>query len=101
MSGDQASCVKWKTSRLNSSGKPIYLRKYLHAGFIDPATADNLESTYHSALVGYGDLAVGVNSHHGGLRSRTHDETLIDGAPMSFVTTRTLKRRGRRPKRAS
>jgi len=101
MAGDQAACVRWKTSRLNSRGKPIYLRKYLHAGFIDTAVADNLNTSYLNALLGYAELQVGVNSLHGGLRSRTHDEVVTAGAPISFVTTRTLKRRGRRPRQGS
>jgi len=101
MAGDQAACVRWKTARLNSRGKPIYLRKYLHGGFVDPTISDNLAASYVTALTAYADQATGVNAIHGGLRSRTHDETVADGAPIGFVTTRTLKRRGRRPKQAS
>jgi len=101
MSGDQAACVRWRTGRLNSDGKPIYLRKYLHAGFISPSAADDLEATYKAQLELFGSNTAGIGSIHGGLRSRTHDETVTDGTPIPYVTTRTLKRRGRRPKRAS
>jgi hypothetical protein len=101
MAGDQAACVKWKTARLNSRGKPIYLRKYLHHGGVDTAVPDQLDATYFAALEVYADIAQGVNGIHGGMRSRTHDETVEDGHAIGWVTTRTLKRRGRRPRQAS
>lgn len=101
VSGDQAACVKWKTARLNSRGKPIYLRKYLHCGFVDTAVSDQLDAGYFAKLETYADLTTGMNGIYGGLRSRTHDETVEDGHAIGWVTTRTLKRRGRRPRQAS
>jgi hypothetical protein len=101
MAGDQAACVRWRTARLNSRGKPIYLRKYLHAGFTKATSADELDAAYVTVLNTYASLTNGINVVHGGLRSRTHDETISAGAAIPFVTTRTLKRRGRRPRQGS
>lgn len=101
MAGDQAACVAWKTSRLNSRGKAIYLRKYFHAGYVDVGTHDNLAGQYLGALGEFGGLTQGMNSVYGGLRSRSHDETLLQGKVITYVTTRTLKRRGKRPRTGS
>jgi hypothetical protein len=99
--GDQAACVEWKTSRLNSRGKPIYLRKYLHVPETDPADKDRLSPSWISLLDIYGGVTSGMNLIHGGLRSRAHDETITTGHVIPWVTTRTLKRRGKRPKTGS
>lgn len=99
--GDQAACVEWATSRLNSRGKRIYLRKYFHAGHMSSTDVDKLDASYVPLLNSFVDLATGINSVYGGLRSRTHDETLIGAKTLPWVTTRTLKRRGRRPKQGS
>jgi len=101
MAGDQAACVFWKTARLNSRGKPIYLRKYLHAGQMSTSDADILDTSYFNELEAYADITSGVNAIHGGLRSRLHDETIQDGHSTGWATTRTLKRRGKRPRQAS
>lgn len=101
MAGDQAACVEWMTSRLNSRGKKIYLRKYFHTGYMSSSDHDKLDVTWLGALNQFAGLTTGMNLVHGGLRSRTHDETLQVGSTIQWVTTRTLKRRGKRPKRAS
>lgn len=101
IAGDQAAMVWWKTARLNSRGKPIYLRKYLHGGFIPNTGGDQLSTPYHTALGIFVGLTTGMNAVHGGLRSRTHDETIVESAASQWVTTRTLKRRGKRPKTGS
>lgn len=101
IAGDQAACCEWLTSRLSSRGKKIYLRKYLHSGYRSTTDVDKLDGAYLTALNTYVGLASGMNTVHGGLRSRTHDETLQAGTAIQWVTTRTLKRRGKRPKPAS
>jgi hypothetical protein len=99
MAGDQAACVWWKTSRLNTRGKAVYLRKYLHSGFIDDLDSNALKATYATALTTFaGTGANGIQSVHGGLRSRTHDENVQAAGHVPWVTTRTLKRRGKRPR---
>jgi len=99
--GDQAACVSWKTDKLNSRGKPIYLRKYHHDGGIEVASKDQLEATWKAALVTYADA---IRNIHGGLTNPTSDnhpggsETAVLTHVIPWVTTRTLKRRGKRPK---
>jgi len=98
MAGDQAALVEWKTSRINSRGKPIWLRKYFHGGFADSANPDNLTAVYSTALTNYkGGAPLGIQGVGGGLRSRSHDETIAASKVSPYVTTRTLKRRGKRP----
>jgi hypothetical protein len=94
--GDQASLCLWTTSRLNTRGKKIYLRKYFHAGFTESAGGDALETTYLVALQNFVGLT-GIQAVHGGLRSLGHDETIVGYGVSPYVTTRTLKRRGKRP----
>lgn len=101
IAGDQAAMVWWKTSRLNARGKPIYLRKYIHSGYVTNAAGDNLSSAYVTALSSFVNLTTGINAIHGGLRSRSHDETIVSSLASPYVTTRTLKRRGKRPKTGS
>jgi len=92
--GDQAACMWWKTNRLSSRGKPIYLRKYVHSGFASAANHDDLEAGYMAQL---DSDAQGLNTIHGGLRSPRTDDTVVAHGVIPYVTTRTLKRRGKRP----
>lgn len=99
--GDLAACVVWKTSRLNSRGKPIYLRKYFHHIALLASDMDKVSGIQASPM---NDFAgpLGMNSVYGGLRSRSHDENLqLPGHVIEWVTTRTLKRRGKRPRTGS
>jgi hypothetical protein len=96
--GDQAVCVWWKTSRTNTRGKAIYLRKYIHD--FDPATGggDGLQAGYETALNTFATkLRDGTFLDARTLRSRTHAETIISSGHVPYATTRTLHRRGKRP----
>lgn len=97
MAGDQAGMISWQTSRKNSRGKWVYLRKYLHAGHIGTdvdKVSTNTESAYNAfAQV----LFTGTGLQGRTLRSQKQDEVLQFGAGSQWVTTRTLKRRGKRP----
>lgn len=99
--GDQAALVEWKTDALNSRGKPIYLRKYIHAGSAKQGSPDQLDTTYYGIL---GTYANAMRTMFGGLTnpsSSNHpggSETAVTGIVGPYVTTRTLKRRGPRPK---
>lgn len=97
-SGDQAALVSWRTDRKNSRGKWIYLRKYLHAGFIDATDPDLLAADYKAVLVTYAAHFDGSSDNFGnGLRSKSHADTVTVKGPSDYVTTRTLRRRGKRP----
>jgi hypothetical protein len=95
-SGDQASVVEWRLDRLSKRGKPIYLRKYFHHG-AKAADPDALAADYMTALDTFAKRSGGIGGHWGGLRSRAQDDNWLDYKVIPWVTTRTLKRRGKRP----
>jgi len=99
--GDDAVWVRWKTSRTNSRGKPIYLRKYFHLAVATSGTGDNRDTVLaaqKTALNAFGTkLMDGSFLAARTIRSQTHAETILTRDASSYVTTRTLKRRGRRP----
>ena len=97
--GDSAGWVRWKTSRLNSNDKPIYLRKYFH-DMIENALGepDKLWTEQRDLMLAFGDkLRDGSFIDGRTLRSRLHDDTLVGSSASQYLTTRTLKRRGKRP----
>jgi hypothetical protein len=101
MSGDCAVWVRWKTDRLNTKGKAIYLRKYFHPAM---ATLSNTGSDVTmpgqvTALNAFGTkLMDGSFIDARTLTARGHSgDTLLSRASSPYVTTRSLKRRGKRP----
>lgn len=99
MPGDVAVWVRWRTSRLNTKGKPIYLRKYFHDAYGHPSSGrDNVMASQITALNAFGSkLRDGTFTEARTLRSQHHDETLTGHGSSTYLTTRTLKRRGKRP----
>jgi hypothetical protein len=97
--GDCAVWARWKTSRNNTRGKPIYLRKYYHPAFVSSSGPwDAVLASQVTALNAFGlKMMDGTFLDGRTIRSRTHAETLISHGSSTYVTTRTLKRRGRRP----
>jgi hypothetical protein len=99
MPGDVAYWVRWKTSRLTSKGKPIYLRKYFHFAFADPADPDKIGPAQKTAALAFaakmwdGTFLDGRTVRAPGQSS----ETIVGANASTYLTTRTLKRRGRRP----
>jgi hypothetical protein len=92
--GDAAVWVRWRTSERTSKGKPIYLRKYFHhvAG-----SGDDPAPQFKSAAATYaGKMTDG--SLPGGAKVCGPQGAVAGTAKVSpFFTTRTLKRRGKRP----
>jgi hypothetical protein len=96
--GDQAACVEWKTDRKNSRGKWIYLRKYFHTPTVVVGNPDVIESSHQAAYNAFASLlSPAGGAFYGGLRSRTHSDNITGQGVLQYVTTRTLKRRGKRP----
>jgi len=94
--GDQAACIEWKLDIKNARGKWRYLRKYQHVGFTDPADSDSLSSSYKAELETY---AAAMQTHYGGMTAQQHPSlSVTEHTVIPWVTTRTLKRRGKRPK---
>lgn len=96
MSGDVAYDVRWNTGRITSKGKPIYLRKYFHGGLFDSSDRDKPDSSLLTAMGTFGAAVETSSGDWPGLAGP--DGTAPIGyLAMPYLTTRTLKRRGRRP----
>lgn len=96
--GDQAGMLELRTERKSTRGKWIYLRKFIHSGAIDPSDPDKIDTGQLAAMqIFAGQLMNGVGSGGHVLRSQKQVETLAEYRVSPYVTTRTLKRRGKRP----
>ena len=97
--GDSAVWVRWKTSRLNTKGKAIYLRKYFHPGYpLSAALGDEIWTGQKTALLALGtklDDASFIDART--ITALGQTDTILSHGASSYLTTRTLKRRGRRP----
>jgi len=97
MAGDQAGWIRWGLDRLNTKGKRIYLRKYMHGGFVGASGGDTLSTNTVTAYNAFGTkMRDGTFVDSRVVTDRTGAALLGHGVS-SFVTTRTLKRRGKRP----
>lgn len=94
--GDVAYWVRWRTPDRNSRGKPVYLRKYFHAAVIGNS-ADAIFPTQKSRALDYAN-AMMDGSLPGGVKICGPQGAVASAPTVSdWLTTRTLKRRGRRP----
>lgn len=95
--GDAAWTLRWSTGRLSSKGKPIYLRKYFHAVQANTSDADKVAAAQITAGLAFG-AAVLTNIGSTGATIAGPDGA-VPGTPHAdpWITTRTLKRRGKRP----
>lgn len=95
-SGDTAYLERWNTGRMSSKGKPVYLFKYFHPAGILEATPDDLAPTLKTVMDTFGAaLETGLSS---GLKIADKNGNAVTGYHTEpYATTRTLKRRGRRP----
>lgn len=96
--GDCAFWLRWNTDRVTSGGKPIYLRNYIHG--VDTEARPNEDELMFTQKAAAETVALDLLTASGdwpGLAD-TDGSALPGGYLVStFVTTRTLKRRGRRP----
>lgn len=99
MAGDQAGTCWWKTSRRTSRGKWIYLRKFFHDGFINNANTDAVSNDQATVYRNFTNALSTPNSNamQRGIQGPAGPETLQAWGESPWATTRTLKRRGRRP----
>ncbi len=96
--GDAAGWVRWKTPDLNSRGKPIYLRKYFHGIKVQTAAPDSMPTAWITAANTFGTALQGGTGAITGFTVCGPTGAVASNRTASvFVTTRTLKRRGRRP----
>jgi hypothetical protein len=94
--GDQAG---WLRMRVGSTGagKPKYIRKYFHGGWSVGATPDTMGAAVVTAYLAHGTKMTN-GTLPGGMQWIGPNGTIgSTPAASPYVTTRTLKRRGRRP----
>lgn len=95
-SGDTAYLERWNTGRMSTKGKPVYLFKYFHPAAIHEATPDQLAPTLKTAMDTFGAAVMAGIS--GSLKIADKNGNPVTGYYTEpYATTRTLKRRGRRP----
>ena len=95
--GDAAVWVRWGLNRFNTKGKRVFLRKYFHPAYGDATTVDNIFANQSAALLAFG-AKLDDGSFTGGRVITDHLGTgTVGHAVGPYVTTRTLKRRGKRP----
>jgi len=95
--GDAAVWIRWVTAKHNTKGKIVYLRKYFHNAMVNSTGgADVIYTAQKNAMQAFGDKL--TNGTITGFTLCGKDGTDALTASVSpFVTTRTLKRRGKRP----
>lgn len=100
--GDAAVWIRWKTSRVTSpGGKAIYLRKYYHGvQLAEDASSNNdaLTANQITALTAFAaKMWDGSFLDARKITSAGTTDTILGAGISPYVTTRTLKRRGKRP----
>lgn len=94
--GDAAATIRWTTPNRTSRGKRIYLRKYFHE---PDFTDDTLTNAYKTALQTYGAKMIDGTLPGGFKVCGPQGAEASNPFVAPYVTTRTLKRRGKRPSR--
>lgn len=97
--GDAAAWVRWKTARNNSRGRPIYLRKYFHGVTLAGAFSGDSDAMATEWISAATSFAGSVNATSGAWPGIAGPDGVAPGASSvsTYITTRTLKRRGPRP----
>lgn len=95
--GDCAVWERWSTGDRSSTGKPIFLRKYFHPAYISTAGGDAVGTAQRTGLGSFGSGMV-AGTLPGSMKvCRPNGHVGVTPLAATNVTTRTLKRRGRRP----
>lgn len=96
--GDAAFWVRWDTGQFNSQGKKVYLRKYFHGCYLGAAGGDGILGAQRTAALAYGAKMYDGASLIGTARiARENGALPIAHDASTYATTRTLRRRGKRP----
>lgn len=96
MSGDQAYWVRARVG-LSATGKKVYVRKYFHGGTRIAADVDEVPNNCKANALAHANLMLGGTLPGGMKWVAPQGATPIEPAVSRYVTTRTLKRRGKRP----
>jgi hypothetical protein len=93
--GDAAIWCRWKLDRLTQKGKPIYLRKYFHDVYSN--AVDQINTSQKTALTNFAGKMRDGTFLDGRVVTDSLGTAVIGAGVASWVTTRTLKRRPKRP----
>jgi len=95
--GDIALTIRWETGRLNSRGKKIYCRKYMHGALSDGAPVDKVYTGQATAYLTFANKLID-GTLPGSFKYCAPQGALCTTPSVGeYLTTRTLKRRGKRP----
>jgi hypothetical protein len=96
--GDTAAWLRWATTKENTRGKTVYLRKYYHDVWIPTTGGDGILGSQRTAYLAFANSLNGTAAPITGFTMCGADGTAAGSSGAStFATTRTLKRRGKRP----
>jgi hypothetical protein len=101
--GDVAAWVRWSTTAKTSKGKPIFLRSYYHGMRNNGSSTSNrdlIQASTKTALLAYAAAWVTGFSDGTNTYTRAGPNGATGGTPVActYLTTRTLERRGKRPR---
>jgi hypothetical protein len=95
--GDSAAWIRWLTPNLSTRGKKIYLRKYMHGMLTSSGGGDTLLASQRTALATYGAKLIDGTLPSSFVMTGPQGASASAPVVSVFLTTRTLKRRGKRP----
>lgn len=95
--GDAAATIRWETGELNSRGKKIYCRKYFHVVYRKAATTDMLDEVQAAFFLSFAEKMIDGSLPNGVKYCGPQGAVLSNPYVDPWLTTRTLKRRGKRP----
>lgn len=91
--GDTAAWVRWGTSRFNTKGRRIYLRKYFHDVQKNTATREALTSAAITALTAFGaKMRDGTFLDARTLTAQGETDTLVGHGISPYLTRRQLRK---------
>lgn len=96
-SGDVAATIRWYTGAYSSRGKKIYCRKYMHGVMASTADQDELATPQRTAYQTFAAKLIDGTLPGGFKYCGPQGAVLSAPLVATYLTTRTLKRRGKRP----
>lgn len=96
MAGDQALWVRAFVG-LSATGKKVYVRKYYHGSWVQNGSPDLALPAMKTALLAHAAVMLGGTLPGDAVWSGPQGAIPIQPKASDYVTTRTLKRRGKRP----
>lgn len=93
--GDVAMVLRGLRQGKNAKGRNTYCFKYLHGAYSDGT--DNVVTTQKTALLAHGNKMIDGTLPGSAKWCAPQAQPILNVSIMPFVTTRTLKRRGKRP----